>query len=67
MYFFQIDIKIYQDDQLVSQMTKQSEKPFKDLENANLCASVEYIDEDDACSVAPVKKYIYNTKHFFFS
>ncbi|XP_003690596.1 uncharacterized protein LOC100870371 [Apis florea] len=49
----EIDIKIYQDDQLVSQMTKQSEKPFKDLENANLCASVEYIDEDDACSVAP--------------
>ncbi|XP_016920678.1 uncharacterized protein LOC108003090 [Apis cerana] len=48
-----IDIKIYQNDQLVSQMTKQFEKPFKDLENANLCTSVEYIDEDDACSIAP--------------
>ncbi|XP_043790775.1 uncharacterized protein LOC122713963 [Apis laboriosa] len=49
----EMDIKIYQDDQLVSQMTKQSEKPFKDLENANFCASVEYIDEDDGCSAAP--------------
>lgn len=48
-----IDVQIYQDDQMVSQMTKQFEKPFKDLENANMCASVEYIDEDDACSVAP--------------
>lgn len=47
-------------------MTKQFEKPFKDLENANLCTSVEYIDEDDACSVAPVIRYMYNTKYFFF-
>lgn len=49
-------------------MTKQSEKPFKDLENANFCASVEYIDEDDECSAAPVIKHIqYKIFLFFFN
>lgn len=47
-------------------MTKQFEKPFKDLENANMCASVEYIDEDDACSVAPVIKHIYIIQNIYF-
>lgn len=61
-----MDIKIYQDDQLVSQMTKQSEKPFKDLENANFCASVEYTDEDDGCSAAPVIKHIQYKIFLFF-
>lgn len=51
---------------MVSQMTKQFEKPFKDLENANMCASVEYIDEDDACSVAPVIKHIYIIQNIYF-
>ncbi|KOX67750.1 hypothetical protein WN51_08123 [Melipona quadrifasciata] len=50
------DIKVYQGDDVVSQTTKKFDKPIKDFESMNICASIESPDpENDSCSVAVVK------------
>ncbi|XP_050586402.1 uncharacterized protein LOC126920306 [Bombus affinis] len=47
------DITVYKGDDIVSQKNKKFDKPMKDFENYDICASIETPDsDDDSCSVA---------------
>ncbi|XP_050474521.1 uncharacterized protein LOC126865722 [Bombus huntii] len=47
------DITIYNGDDVVNEMNKKFDKPMKELEGYNMCASIETPgSEDDSCSLA---------------
>ncbi|XP_026672171.1 uncharacterized protein LOC108627769 [Ceratina calcarata] len=49
---FELDIKVYEGEAQVQQMNQKLKKPIKDIENYNLCASIDGPDpEDDQCSI----------------
>ncbi|XP_076680962.1 uncharacterized protein LOC143375563 [Andrena cerasifolii] len=49
----EVDIRIYQGENMVNTLNKKFEKPMKDFADYNICGSLDYPEpDDDSCSIA---------------
>ncbi|CAK9824145.1 hypothetical protein ANTRET_LOCUS2360 [Anthophora retusa] len=49
----EMDVRIYQDTEMVNQIFKKIDKPMKDFESYHICEAIDYPEpDDDTCSIA---------------